>query len=236
MKKKKRKRRRKSPVQIAFFVVIVIVAMILANGFWLGIDLIGAAGTARDVIGDEQLHNGYGVLFDGSEHSDTLQYLNVISMSEAFYPDTDSLDDFYFAEDAEYGYFVVSMLTTESIWNDILGSRSAYEDYFYGESEEPPAVHQIVGVPLPFDKAIKQEAIDRWRYIWDEDFLTEENFEDYFGTCYLYILPFGAQNISQVLFAGWACVIGNVIFLVIFTVFFSILMTRKNMKAAQPDD
>lgn len=205
-KKEKKNYKLKGPLRVLLWILLIITGFAAGVLVLVSTEMFSAADSAKELTGQQQAGSQYAIWFDGTGQAETLQYLDVGQISEPFFPDMDTDETFFFAGDYNGYYFVVSRNDMEWIWNDITGDLDVYEDYFYGDTLEEPEPLRIVGVPVKINQEIKKEAVDRWNYIWDEEFLTVDNFEEYFGSYYLQILPFGAGSISQLTRFAWKCI------------------------------
>ncbi len=119
--------------------------------------------------------------FDATVPSEDRQKVNVQMISYAFavfeLNDTQGL---YFVFDENMAVYIVCMdnerLETE--FKDI------YE-FTFSETLEVPEIGTLEGYAVAIEDDLKNLAIEEFNYLWGEDFITAENFEDYIGSYYL---------------------------------------------------
>lgn len=108
-------------------------------------------------------------------------YLNLQYMTEsvAYLEAVESMQ-YYITFDCEWNPAVICFYDNE------LETYQTYIDWLYTEETEGgPEEIQVTGYSVPYDEELKQLVIENYNYIFDTDFLNEDNFEEYFGQCYL---------------------------------------------------
>lgn len=119
--------------------------------------------------------------FDTAAEYEGKQMLEFEMMSYPFasfeYSDTQGL---YFVFDADMSAYIVCMDNSrlENEFNEI------YE-YTFSDSAQIPEAGMVEGYAMPIEEELKAIAIEEFNALWNDDVLTEENFEDYLGTFYL---------------------------------------------------
>ena len=86
----------------------------------------------------------------------------------------------FFVFDSDMSSFIVCMDMTrfENEFQEI------YE-YTFSESTQIPEAGVVEGYAMPIEEDLRAIAIEEFNVLWDEDILTEENFEEYLGSFYL---------------------------------------------------
>lgn len=148
----------------------------------------------------------------------------------------------YMTESVAYLEAVESMqyyITFDSDWNAavicLYGSELAnyqkYIDWLYStETENGPEEIQVNGYSVPYDEDLKQFVIEGFNDTFGAELITEQNFEDYFGKCYLTIGQNGGNYEKFNL--GIYCMLGAVIFVILgVVVSYKSIQTTEDEKA-----
>lgn len=119
--------------------------------------------------------------FDPSTDNDGRQMMEFEMISYPFasfeYSDAQGL---YFVFDNDMSAYIVCM-DNSRFENEFWG---IYE-YTFGESTEIPEAGIVEGYAMPIDDSLKAIAIEEFNILWDEEVLTDDNFEEYLGSFYL---------------------------------------------------
>lgn len=93
------------------------------------------------------------------------------------YSDTQGL---YFVFDTDMCAYIVCLDN-----NRFETEFSEIYEYTFSESREVPTPGVVEGYAMPIDEGLKDIAIEEFNLLWNDEVLTEENFEGYFGAYYL---------------------------------------------------
>ncbi|MCI8984002.1 MAG: hypothetical protein HFG78_16700 [Hungatella sp.] len=103
----------------------------------------------------------------------------IIGLTEEFAADFKETYHYYFAFDEDWYPFIVKM-------KGALGEEfQPYEDYVYEDGAQMPEPMTLTGVAIPIEEDIREFAIECLNLLYDEEFITEDNFEDYMGVSLL---------------------------------------------------
>lgn len=119
--------------------------------------------------------------FDSTVLSEEKQKVNVQMISYAFatFGSSDK-QGVYFVFDEDMAVYIVCMdnARLETEFADI------YE-FTFTETLDAPQIGMLEGYARAIEDDLKELAIEEFNYLWGEDFITEENFENYIGSYYL---------------------------------------------------
>lgn len=121
-------------------------------------------------------------LYDNEVYDDEYAELDVEMLTDriAYSTDEDNItEDYYIAFDSE-GYPYIVRLTV----NEFL-KLEQINDYTYGEIEEKPHSVVISGITKKIPDELKEIVITGYNELYQEEIVSEENFENYFGSIYL---------------------------------------------------
>lgn len=140
---------------------------------------------------------------------DEYVYLNMQYMSEAVaYLEAVESMQYYIVFDSVWYPAVICLHDSD------LEKYQPYIDWLYStEQEGGPEEIQVTGYSVPFDAELRQFVIENYNSMFGVDFLTEENFVDYFGTCYLAVGQ--SSNNYETFNIGIYCLLGVVILVAI---------------------
>ena len=115
---------------------------------------------------------------------------------------------YYIAIDSEWNPAVICLYDSE------VPEYQPYIDWLYTEEEEGgPEEIQVTGYSVPYDDELRQFVIESYNYLFDVDFLNEDNFEEVFGKYYMTV---GQSRDSYENFnIGIYCMLGVVILIII---------------------
>ncbi len=138
---------------------------------------------AKDTIDDLQKNNEPETLlsFDPYTASDLKQGVSFEMISYAFASfELSDAQGLYFVFDKDMYAYIVCMD------NDRLETEFAdiYE-YTFSDEAEAPAEGWLEGYAMEIDEELMAIAIEEFNYLWDEEVVNEENFEEYLGSYYL---------------------------------------------------
>lgn len=140
---------------------------------------------------------------------DTYVYLKMQYMTEAVaYLEAVESMQYYITLDSEWNPAVICLYDSD------MATYQPYIDWLYTEETEGgPQEIQITGYSVPYDAELRQFVIENYNYIFGVDFLNEDNFEEYFGQCYMTV---GQSSDSYENFnIGIYCMLGVVILIII---------------------
>lgn len=144
-----------------------------------------------------------------AEEEDVPVYLNMQYMTEsvAYLEAVESMQ-YYITFDSELTPAVICMYDSE------LETYQPYMDWLYTEEEEGgPEEIRVTGYSVPFDDELRQFVADSFNYIFGVEYVTEDNFEEFFGE---YYLSTGKSSGSFENFnIGIYCLLGLVILVII---------------------
>lgn len=99
----------------------------------------------------------------------------IIGLTEEFASDFKETYHYYFAFDTEWYPLIVKM-------KGPLGEEfGPLTDYIYKDDMEEPEPVTIRGIAAPIEDDIREFAIESMNILYDDQFITDENFEDYLG-------------------------------------------------------
>ncbi len=103
----------------------------------------------------------------------------MISDPFAFFEYSDK-QGLYFVFDADMRASIICMDV-----NRLESEFSEIYEYTFSDSVQVPKAGVVEGYAIPIEEDLKTIAIEEFNYLWNEEVLTEENFEDYLGVYYL---------------------------------------------------
>lgn len=164
----KEKRRAVTGIVASAIVLALASSMVLAAWFFF----LDAASHAMAAQKKEQW-------FDPWEESGGIQEAykcwEIIGLSEEFAADFKETYHYYFAFDTEWYPLIVKM-------KGELGEEfGPYMDVVYKDDAAEPEPMLLRGVASPIEDDIREFAIECLNVLYDEEFVTEENFEEYMG-------------------------------------------------------
>ncbi len=107
---------------------------------------------------------------------DSYKTLEVVALSYDFATDFKETYHYYFAFDREGYPYIVKMK------GELNAGYQVLVDYLFGdETMEEPEPVKLRGVAAPIEEDIREFAIESMNDMYDEEILTESNFEDYIG-------------------------------------------------------
>lgn len=156
----------------------------------------------------------------GGEQKEAVSIFEVTAQDESAY-----LNMQYMTESVAYLEAVESMqyyITFDSEWNPAViclydsdvATYQPYIDWLYTEETEGgPEEIKVTGYSVPYDTELEQFAIEYFNAMYGGEYVTEDNFEEFFGEYYLTI---GQSRSNYEKFnIGIYCLLGAVIFIVI---------------------
>ena len=126
----------------------------------------------------EVVENG---LYDGKVYTNEYAKLDVALLTDCIATcETDSgIEEYYVVYD-EAGYMYIVELSKTSFYD-----LEQINKYTYGELEEAPEIAYVTGITESIPEELRKIIIDAYNKGEEEAFLTEENFESYFGAVLL---------------------------------------------------
>lgn len=107
-------------------------------------------------------------------------YIEVQYASEAFAEfDAEAADKLYFMLDEEFNPYIVCISDSE------MAAYAKHQAYTFGETNEMPEIIRTYGKLMPMDDDLVELAVEGFNWFWGEEVVTEENFEEIFGSYYL---------------------------------------------------
>lgn len=154
---------------------IVASAIVLMLAFSLGLsalffylDAVGEAAAAR---GREEPFDPW----EGGNVQDSYKTWQVLGLTDEFASDFKDTYHYHFAFDT--GKYVVIVRMKGDLGEEF----APYVDYVYEDEAESPEPLTIRGVAAPIPEDIREFAIESMNLLYDSEFMTQENFEDYLG-------------------------------------------------------
>lgn len=170
-----KKEKRRSVVGIAASVFVLVMGLIIAlAGLFFYMDAIGQAAVARK---REEAFDSWA----DSSRNGRLSWKTgeIIGLTDEFAADFKETYHYYFAFDADWYPFIIKMK------GDIGEEFQPYMDFVYEDGAEMPEPLTVRGVAVPIEEDIQEFAVECLNLLYDEEFVTKENFEDYMGVSLL---------------------------------------------------
>lgn len=166
---KKKKQKAMMGIVVSAIILVLTLSMGLA-GLFFYLDASAEAGKAQQ---REEWFDPWEDCKSGTQ--DSYKKWEIIGLTEEFASDFKETYHYYFAFDEEWYPFIVKM-------KGALGEEyDPYLDYVYEDDAAEPEPLTIRGVAVPIEDDIREYAIECMNILYDEEFITEENFEDYMG-------------------------------------------------------
>lgn len=169
------KERRRTTIGIGASVFVLAMGLIfLLTGLFFYMDALGQAAAAqrREEAFDPWADSGRNGRLSWKTGK-------IIGLTEEFAADFKETYHYYFAFDQDWYPFIIKMKGT-------LGEEfQPYEDYVYEDGAQEPDPMTVRGVAIPIEEDIREFAIECMNLLYDEEFITEDNFEDYMGVSLL---------------------------------------------------
>lgn len=166
---KKKKRRAMIGIVVSAIILVLTLSMGLA-GLFFYLDAVEKASRAQ------QREEWFDPWEDsGSGRQDAFKTWEIIGLTEEFASDFKETYHYYFAFDKEWYPFIVKMK------GELDEGFGPYMDYVYEEDAAEPEPLMLRGVAAPIEDDIRGFAIECMNILYEEEFMTEENFEDYMG-------------------------------------------------------
>lgn len=219
---KKDKRRAATGIGAAVFLLVMGLIGDL-TGLFFYLDSVAAASQAQ----------GRKTAFDPWEDSssgiqNSWKTWEIVGLTDEFAADFKETYHYYFAFDPDWYLTIVKM-------KGELGEEfQPCLDFVYEDEAEEPEPVRVRGVAVPIEDDIREYAIECLNILYDdEDFMTEEYFEDYMGVS---LLDTTQKPVGRAMFSGAA---GFAIFGVIVTalgIFFLVVNIKKRSQACLAEE
>lgn len=155
-----------------------------------------------------------------ANNTDVYASVSVQMLTDPFASDDE--DEYYFAMDKDK-YLCIVVLNKNNVER-----LKQIIDYTYSEDEGmTPEAITITGRTKEITSDLKEIAIESYNEMIEEDFLNEDNFEDYFGNIYLNT-KLSAVDYSTETFA--VCVVGIILFILLFYYLRAVITTKKTIR------
>lgn len=210
------KEKRRAAVGIV--VSAIILALALSTGLAAWFFFLDASAQALRAQKNEQWFDPWE---DGGESQEAYKCWKIIGLSEEFAADFKETYHYYFAFDTEWYPLIVKMK------GDLGEEFGPYRDVVYKDEATEPEPMMLKGVAAPIEDDIRGFAIECLNVLYDEEFITEDNFEDYMGINILDTTrkPMGKADFS----AAWGFG-GFSVVMVALGAFFLVVNIRKRTK------
>ncbi|MGN0506837.1 MAG: hypothetical protein ACI4FZ_09755 [Lachnospiraceae bacterium] len=178
--------------------ILIILAIVLIV---LGISVMVFGVTQED----GKKETAIDVYYATEDEQNVYTWMQYMSDSVAYYEDMENMQ-FFLTFDSNFNSSVICMHT------DYLEKYQPYMDYLYSESyENAPEEILVEGFSQLFDDELKKFIIEGYNTLLGGEYITADNFKDYFGEYYLQL---GRANGNFEIFnLGGTCLILGVIFL-----------------------
>lgn len=153
------------------------------NGIFAGLFfllLAIAMGIAYFIVGNSQ--GPEPVFYDPTSDSTDYAYIDVQILTDyfAYYEENGSIKEkYYFVLDNNSDPFIVRL--TDDQFKDL----KVIYDFSYSDSTDAPDPIRIAGIPRTIDDELRDMAIPSFNEIWDDEYVTKDNFESWLGKTYL---------------------------------------------------
>jgi hypothetical protein len=142
--------------------------------------LTAAMAIAYFIVGNSQEPDP--VFYDPCSGSTDYAYIDVQILTDyfAYYEENDVITEkYYFVLDANSDPFIVRLS------DDQFRSLKEIYDFSYSDSTDAPDPVRITGVPKTIDSELRKMAISSFNEIWDDEYVTNDNFDSWLGVTYL---------------------------------------------------
>ncbi len=206
------KEKRKANIGIVASATVLVLALSISlAALFFYLDAVGEARTCQQKEED----------FNPWENSNYGQYSyktwEICGLTEEFAADFKETYHYYFAFDPEWYPFIIKM-------KGELGEEfQPLVDYAYEDNAEEPDPITVRGISIPIEDDIREYAIECINILYGEEFITEDNFEDYLGVSILDTTqkPMGRADFTV---ARWLGIFG------IANIIAGILLLRKGIR------
>ncbi|MBQ8814392.1 MAG: hypothetical protein IJZ85_07860 [Lachnospiraceae bacterium] len=191
---------KKVPVSQTLVVILSVIALVCGL-----IALVGSAGTNSDELAK---------LYTPESKEGERAYIEVQYSSDAFAEfDAEAADKLYFMLDEEYNPYIVCVSDSD------IAAYAKHQAYTFGETTEIPEVIRTYGTLMPIEDDLVELAVEGFNWFWGENVVTEENFEEIFGSYYLDTAITDVSGTSPMM-----------ILVMIVSVVLLVIMTKRNGK------
>ncbi len=169
------KEKRRTVTGIAASVFVLAVGLIFAlTGLFFYMDAVGQAAAAQK---REEAFDPWA----DSEKNGRISWktVEITGLTEEFAADFKETYHYYFAFDQGWRPFIIKMK------GDLGEEFQPYTDYVYEDGAQEPEPMDVRGVAIPIEDDIREFAIECLNLLYDEEFVTDNNFEDYMGVSLL---------------------------------------------------
>lgn len=157
---------------VASAIVLMLAFSVALSALFFYLDAVAEAAIA-------QKREGPFDPWEDSGRQDSYRTWRVLGLTDEFASDFKDTYHYHFAFDTDK-YVVIVRMKGE------LGEEfTPYVNYVYEEEAESPEPLTIRGVAAPIPEDIREFAIESMNLLYDSEFMTQENFEDYLGICLL---------------------------------------------------
>lgn len=179
-----KKKKKKAMVGIVISVTILVLTLSTGlAGLFFYLDATAEAGRAQ------QKQKWFNQWEDSTTTvQDAYRTEQIIGLTEEFASDFKETYHYYFAFDTEWYPLIVKM-------KGPLGEEfGPLTDYIYKDDMDEPEPVTIRGIAAPIEDDIREFAIESMNILYDDQFITDENFEDYLG---ISILDMSRKPVGQ---------------------------------------
>ena len=168
-----REKQRNTTGIIGFVIILIMASICGLSGLFFYMDAASKASRAR------QREERFDPWEDGSQVQDAWKTWEIVGLTEEFAADFKETYHYYFAFDREWYPFIIKMK------GDLREEYQPYMDYVYEEGAPQPEPMKVRGVAAPIEDDIREFAIESMNILYDDEFMTEDNFESYMGISFL---------------------------------------------------